>query len=246
MATTNLSPILEVCKEIMLENKMEMHVNDVARIAVETNRNLNKSEADFAAALSSSLASHVKTKNPLFSKPLNKTGGKKRGVYRLKRTAAQPKTPIQEVATPQVSTLYSGKAGEYLVASELLFHGFNVSMMAVDQGIDLVVEKNGKFHHIQVKTTVADEKALTFSFKIAEKSFKDNAHLSPVYVFVMRHGGQTTFAIFPNNYLQLLRSQGIILGKDLSITITKDPKGKVFKLNSQDVNPFINAFNQIV
>lgn len=55
---------------------------------------------------------------------------------------------------------FLAKGGEYAVASELMFREFNVSIMVVDKGVDLVVEKNNKYFNIQVKT--AEMKALIY------------------------------------------------------------------------------------
>jgi hypothetical protein len=48
------------------------------------------------------------------------------GVYRLRKTAFPPSPP----PPPATNTLFLGKAGEYSVASELLFWGFNVSVLS--------------------------------------------------------------------------------------------------------------------
>lgn len=49
MAAPQLSVILQVDKEILTDNRNKaMHVNEIARIAVQTNRNMAMSEEDFA------------------------------------------------------------------------------------------------------------------------------------------------------------------------------------------------------
>lgn len=245
MTNRTLSPILQVAKEIMQDNKSVMHVREITDIAVKTNKNLGYSAEDFMDKLSSALAGHVKTQNSIFSKPTNKNGSKRRGYYRLKRTATAPIAPIPVIKAENVSTNYSGKGGEFAVAAELLFLGYNVSMMAVDEGIDLITEKNGKFNYVQVKTTVAEEGQNSFTFKVPEKQFQANSAYSPFYVFVMREGKSLNYAVIPFSHIALLRAQQIISGKDLSIVIGCDAKHKEYKLNGQNINPFIGAFNQI-
>lgn len=246
MATTQLPTILQVAKEILTENKnREMHVNDIARVAVESNRNMTIPVEDFAVKLSSALAANVKSKNPSFIKPVNpKTKAKKKGVYKLKRTAMEPIVSIPKVKAPPVKTTFAGRAGEYAVASELLFWGYNVSTLAIDEGIDLIVEtRPNVFRFIQVKTSAAKQDGLCFDFKIDEKPFTSTSSRNPWYIFVMRENLKNTFAIIPFSHLTFLRQQGVIRGNNgLSIKITKDPTGKQYKLCGSDINLFINNF----
>ena len=75
--------------------------------------------------------------------------------------------------TPNVDTGYFGKAGEHAVSSELLFWGYNVSSMAVDQGVDLVASKNGKYFHLQVKTATPQSQpngVSKYQFSVKEKN----------------------------------------------------------------------------
>lgn len=67
------------------------------------------------------MASEVKKPSPLFSKPKNKYGGTRKGIYRLRgRHNSMPsKSKVPE--QPKVTTQFTGKAGEYAVMSELLF-----------------------------------------------------------------------------------------------------------------------------
>lgn len=245
MTPRTLPPILQVAKEIMQTNKAVMHVREITEIAVSQNKNLGLPPEEFMSKLSSALAAHLKTQNPIFSKPTNKDGSKRKGIYRLKRTASAPVVPIPKVTVENVSTNFFGKGGEFAVASELLFLGYNVSMMAVDEGVDLITEKDGKFNYVQVKTTVVEEGTHSFSFKVPEKQFTNNLPYSPYYVFVMRDGHHSSYAVLPSDHLSLLRAQQIIKGKDLSIVITRDARRREYKLNGQDINIFIGAFNKI-
>lgn len=49
--------------------------------------------------------------------------------------------------------IFYGKGGEFSVVSELLFRGYNASIMSVDEGIDITASKGDKFFFIQVKTS---------------------------------------------------------------------------------------------
>lgn len=242
---SELTPILQAAKDILAEAKKELHVNEIAEIAAGKNKTLGMDKVAFAEKLSGALAAHLKTKAQIFGKPLNKQGRPRKGVYRLRKTAITT-IPVIKAAPPAANTLYLGKAGEYAVASELLFWGFNVSMMAVDQGIDLVAEKDGKFRHLQVKTSTISADDRPFGFAIQQRAFDANQHLNPWYVFAMRQGVHTDYAVIPSTHLLHLRSTGLINGKDFSIQITRDSKGKQYKLNgSHDINMYINNFGLI-
>ncbi len=248
MATTGLSPILQIAKEIISESKTPskgMHVNDIAKIAVSKNKNLGHDEETFARKLSTALAAHLKTKKPIFTKPTNKQGGARRGIYALRRSIVTP-PPINVIPSEPINTLYAGKAGEYAVASELLFWGFNVSMMAVDQGIDLIAEKEKRFFHIQVKTCSIQPKENTFSFQLKPKAFTSTIDLEPWYIFVMREGKNIDYAIIPHTLIMHLYSSGIINTKSMSFQISRDEKRRIYKLNMHEINMYINNFGLIL
>lgn len=247
MATGDLSPILQIAKEIISESKTPskgLHVNEIAKIAISKNQNMGQDEETFARKLSTALASNLKTKKPTFTKPTSKQGRARRGVYALKRFAITP--PPAPIPTPEpVNSLYAGKAGEYAVASELLFWGFNISMMAVDQGIDLVAEKDGRFFHIQVKTCSVPPKDNLFGFQIKPRSFSSTVNLEPWYVFVMREGRNIDYAVIPYSHIYHLNSSGIINSKSMSFQISRDEKGRIYKLNGHEINMYINNFGLI-
>jgi len=243
-----MSDILKIAAEILDEIKGKSgHINAIAETAVAKNKNMGMTQEDFAKKLSSALAANVKTKNPLFARVVSKRDllgsvSYKKGVYRLKRTV---KPKINHAPTEPVDTAFLGKAGEYWVFSELLFWGFNVSMMTVDKGVDIVCEKNGKYSHIQVKTATPKIDN-TYGFSIKKHIFTANDNNTTYYVFVMRNGSKSTYAAIPSNYLSILVKQGIIKGDGtLSINITIDEKAKKYTLNHRDILPFINNFEVI-
>ena len=70
MAAPQLTPILQVAKQILTDNRNRaMHVNEIAKEAVETNRNMGMTEEEFASKVSSALSQNVKTKSPSFINP---------------------------------------------------------------------------------------------------------------------------------------------------------------------------------
>lgn len=246
MAISETAKLLEIVKAILdAAPRKEMHITEIVDKAIALNQNLGLSKEVLTKKLSSILAANAKSKtNPIVNKVKNpKTQKERRGFYKLKRTATGPTHKIT-CALPSVSSLYIGAAGEYSVTSELLFWGFNVAKPMVDTGIDLICEKGNSRHYVQVKTCLLkDANATSFSFKIEEKVFEACSNKDPWYVFVMRAGPETNYAIIPNQQLQLWRKIGKITGKDLSIIITRNEKKDQYRLgDTDDINPFINNF----
>ncbi len=252
MVMQDLTPILEVAFTILSEMKGKQgHVNDIAEQAVKRNLNLGLNQEELKNKLSSSLSSNIKRKNSIFSKVVSKKDSKgkpisyKRGVYRLKRIK-QPKAVTINIAPP-VDNAFLGKAGEMAVMSELLFWGFNASLMVVDKGIDIIASKDNKFYHLQVKTSQqkANER---FGFTISTKSFDNNHSGNTYYIFVLRKPPQTIFAVIPSSHIITLRNRNIIKGIDnLSVSISILDNGRKYLLNSKDdITTFINNFGQII
>jgi uncharacterized protein YifE (UPF0438 family) len=80
---------------------------------------------------------------------------------------------------------FFGKAGEYAVVSELLFHGYNASIMSVDIGIDITASKDDKFYFIQVKSTEFSNDS--FSVSIKPNRFINNSNSNIYYIIVFRY-----------------------------------------------------------
>lgn len=249
---SDLSPILQAVRDVLAEMpKREGHLDDIAQKALSRNLTLGLSADDFAKKAGAALAASVKRSGSPFAKVpgkkdlLGKPISHKRGMYRLKQIRTVQAGIEHE--PPPVDALYLGKAGELAVMSELLFWGFNASLMTVDQGIDIVASKNGHYFHLQVKTATprADGK---FYFSIKRSSFDANHRGSTYYVFLMRAKTGNVFAVFPSSHLDIQRKAGGIKDSDnsLSITIAPGAKGKTYTMNGKhSVDLFINNFGQI-
>ena len=85
---------------------------------------------------------------------------------------------------------YLGKAGEYLTAGKLLLNGFNIFAGAIDEGIDIVASKNGKFYKLQVKTCQDIEGYDSGKFV-----------LSINLTTLSRHDPKTTYVVLVVHYL---------------------------------------------
>jgi len=248
-----LPKILQSVKEV-LEGmpRKQAHIKDIAHAALSKNVNLNLSADEFAAKAGAALAAHVKRKTDIvFTRVPSKKDEKgkpiayKKGVYRL-RIERGAKSPLPMPVAPPADSGFVGKAGELAVMSELLFWGYNASLMTVDKGVDIITEKGGNYYHIQVKTALqrADKRYL---FTIKKSAFEANARNNTYYAFVMRAPTGNRFAIVPSVHLQTQLKLGHIKdGDTLSISISHNDKENHFSLNSRDnITPFIGNFGII-
>ncbi|MDR1601775.1 MAG: hypothetical protein LBS42_05035 [Tannerella sp.] len=177
----------------------------------------------------------VHVKNP-------KTGKPQKGVYRLKRKKNEgesikvdplepspPEPAPDKLDRPENTNLFVGKAGECAVMSELLFQGYNVNSMLVDDGVDIVASKNNMFYYLQVKTTVVDDKNRIYA-TIRQKKFNDYIGTQIRYVVVARcrvnKVDTNLYFVFDNRKIQEL-----VFGKKINsnqdriyIKIEIDPK----------------------
>jgi hypothetical protein len=146
-----------------------LHVSAIAKHIINDSTNLFTEAEDLEAVKSKVnnilLADISKKSGSEFSKVRNpKTGKSKRGFYKLASSVKEPKLPVGPVDPPkqpepeiisieEPMNLFTGKAGECAVLSELLFRGYNANLMMVDDGVDIVASKNNVYYFIQVKTS---------------------------------------------------------------------------------------------
>lgn len=215
MSTQNWIEIAQ--KAFQLSSSKLMHVEEIARKIQQ--HGLTSQAMDtlkIQNAVTSALANHVKKKGKIFSKSATK--GKVRGYYRLKNTPLKKSFSVEtEFDLP--STNYTGRAGEHSVLSELLFRGFNASLMSVDEGVDIVASRNNKYFHIQVKTANPSKNG-TYGCSIPKKSFQHGNDV--FYIFVLRRSlkvaHRTSYAndllIFASNEIRRLIDRNIVKGAD--------------------------------
>lgn len=198
----------------------------------------------------------VINKDSKFERVKNGKGGYKKGVYKLRKPKvvkpkAEPEliiTPSTELTNVDSNTLYIGSAGEMAVCSELLFRGYNVSRMSVDDGVDIVAIKSGKTYYIQVKTVLVKSK--NFGVKISEKSFERYCSNDCYYIIVARTATKTGIPI--NQYLVLtadnikhLQGSGDIkVGNGIINIGFSQESGHVF-IKDFKVDQMLNSFERI-
>lgn len=126
--------IRESIKEVLssVSATQGMHVKTIADKLVILGEMQDISPEEILSKVQYFLNKTSKTKDSLFVKVKNDKGGFKKGVYKLKPiTTKRPpiKAPVEELLLPNLQqeakkpsqNLYTGKAGECAVMSELLF-----------------------------------------------------------------------------------------------------------------------------
>lgn len=195
--TTRLIPILEIAREILKPSGLKgMHVDEIAAEAAKRNKNLSLTQEEFSKKLQGALAANLnlKTQKLSFARIEGKKKGSfKRGWHRVKQERTQP--VVAQIVAPETDKAFTGKAGEFAVMSEFLFWGYNASVMTVDNGIDVIASKGGKYFHIQAKTA-AEQDGGHFAFVIKNSSFLQHHRSSMFYVFVLRRSSQTNTSSF--------------------------------------------------
>ena len=190
----------------------------------------------------------VENKDSIFTRVKNGRGGYKKGVYALRKPkkskaekAPEPIIkPVEKVQT--VQNLYLGSAGEMAVCSELLFREYNISRMAVDDGIDIVAIKNSKTYYIQVKTCTIQQES--FTFQIGVKSFERYQSNDCYYIFVAR-ASETKFIICTADDIRRFVRNGSNKGdRSISIRFLQDC-GHLF-VGEENVEYMINSFERIM
>jgi len=99
-----------------------------------------------------------------------------------------------------ISSGHIGIAGEHAVVSELLFRGYNTSLMSVDIGIDLVAIKDSRTYYIQVKTATINDRNY-YAYDIRVVSFERHENSQTFYVFILREQ-ENKFLILPYTILK--------------------------------------------
>lgn len=183
--------------KILKEAKEPLHYEEITKRALEQNL-IETSGATPEATMNAQLSVDIKNKGKTSAFIRNKLG-----FYSLnpnfaekeeKEEEAEEKIKEEEIKET-ISTQYTGKAGEHLVVSELLFRGYNASIMSVDEGIDIVATKGNRLFNIQVKTS-NENKFNRYVFDLSISSFEKYNQNNTFYIFVLR-GEETNFLILP-------------------------------------------------
>lgn len=144
---------------------------------------------------------------------------------------------------------YIGKAGEHAVLSELLFRGYNASLMSVDVGVDIIAAKNNEIFNIQVKTRNISKKHDAYFFNLRIASFERHNAGRTFYIFILRENSKLDYLILPLHEIEKSIEEEFIhivgSGKLYRITIKKRD-GKVYLgRRENDVSYYMNRWDII-
>jgi len=196
--------------EILKKAKTPLHYDEITRRALES------------GILETEGANPERTMNAVITVDINsKSEGSDfirtdRGIFALNTNKKEIKqTPkIVEAEKEEEEKIiveggFIGKGGEHLVCSELLFRGFNASIMSVDVGVDLSAIKDNKFFGIQVKTARKNNSEI-YNFHIRRKSFERFNQGNIFYILVLRDGINNSFLILPASEVEKKIKEGAI------------------------------------
>lgn len=236
---------LDLCIEVLKAEKKKMHVNEIAgALVARYPAEFGKEDIEeLSRKIGQSISNHIRSakRNARISKVPNGKGGHLSGVYRIKQTRKKA-VPAN---LPKVTTGYTGKAGEYGLLSELLFRGYNASIMTVDDGIDVVASRDNKYFHIQVKTANSNPQG-KFQFTISAKSYKLYDASTTFYVLItrrfIRSSWRSDYIVFQSSDVAKFIATGVIKdGKQYSLVVRYEGDNCLLNRN-KDVTYHLNNF----
>ena len=183
--------------EILKKTKKPLHYTEITRLALESGL-LETEGATPEATMNAQIVVDIKTKGE--GSDFVRIAP---GTYALNPNKKEIReTPrIREVEKAEEEKIvieggFTGKGGEHLVCSELLFRGFNASIMSVDVGIDIVAVRDNQLFGIQVKTSNIN-RFNTYVFDIRKVSFERHSNGNVFYIFVLHGEKKNHFLILP-------------------------------------------------
>lgn len=179
---------------VLTEINKPLHYKEITRIALEKGI-LETEGATPDASMNAQIIMDIKSKGKLSD--FVKTAPSTYAINKEKpQMITEPEEDKEQEEKLAVDSSYIGKAGEYLVCSELLFRGFNASIMSVDTGIDIVATKENRLYGVQVKTARLN-KFNTYVFDVRKVSFERHNSGSIFYIFVLYSEKRTNYLILP-------------------------------------------------
>src|SRR3989339_856181 len=188
--------------EILKKTGTPLHYTEITRMALESGL-LETEGATPEATMNAQIVVDIKNKGAGsdFIRTAPGTFALNPNKKEIKETPKIIEAEKEEEEKIVIEGGFTGKGGEHLVCSELLFRGFNASIMSVDVGVDISAIKDNKFFGIQVKTARKNSFD-TYSFHIRKKSFDRFNQGNIFYILVLRDGLKNSFLILPANEVE--------------------------------------------
>jgi hypothetical protein len=228
-----------------------MHVDDIVAEIIRRNSVLKDPPEYIKTKVNAYLSSRAwKDGKPIAGSEIRKvmnpkTKTYKKGWYKFYKKP-EPKEPRPHIQPDTSNTTLFGTGGEYAVASEFLYKGYNVSRPAVDDGIDLIVFKNGIFSNIQVKTASSNNGK--FQFSIKTDVFSKRSDISTFYVLLCRRVMNThyrnDYIVLPSTAIELFINQGYVNkgSANISLNVTVNASDEVMLNGKYDITTYLNRF----
>jgi hypothetical protein len=235
--------------QILKKAKKPLHYTEITRLALESGI-LETEGANPEKTMAAVIYVDIKNKKEGsdFIKTAPETFALNSNKKEIRETPKIIEAEKEEEEKIVIAGGFTGKAGEHLVCSELLFRGFNASIMGVDVGVDISAIKDNKFFGIQVKTSQKNNFD-TYNFHIRKVSFERFNQGNIFYVFVLRDGKENKFLILPSSEIEKKIKEKAIFavnnktGYALSIKVRE---GKIFLGNrDHEMGYFLDNWNLI-
>lgn len=268
MATNQITKelILDILNE--KDSKEGLHVSTIANRLLLTGNTSDMDIEDVKKKVNAICLRESKKSSSPITKAINqKTKRPKLGCYRIKLSRPQRlplpvdnsfETTLAQPTIPEVDNkadnqnLFIGKAGECAVMSELLFRGYNVNSMLVDDGVDIVASRNNMFYLIQVKTShIKPNNQVVFTIK--PERFETFMGYNIRYIVVARGSINSIetniYFTFDNKDIQRYISEGLVSktssGINIKIRIDRAAGTPILyhEGKSADVKFYMNNFN---
>lgn len=150
--------------------------------------------------------------------------------------------------------VFWGRAAEMYIVAELMYRGYNSSLLPVDLGVDVIAIKDSKTFYFQVKN-ISFDKVASRTIPITTSSFSKNQSSNMFYVFVLQRGQRKNVLFLPYQKMHELINKKLILfnkeNKDFSICISLNDKvvnihSPSERTKSEDVSSYLDDWDVIV
>lgn len=229
--------------EVLKKAGKPLHYKDITRLALESGV-LETEGATPDATMNAQIVVDIRNKKD--ASDFIKVAPATYALNKDKKVKVDVKLEEKEKAEEEKIAIeggFTGKAGEHLVCSELLFRGFNASIMSVDVGLDIVATKKNKMYGVQVKTSNLN-RFNTYVFDVRKISFERHSASNVFYIFVLHGAKDDNFLILPYHEMEKKVHENAILeicqGKRYRINI-KFREGNIYLGNMEhEMNYYLN------
>jgi len=235
--------------EVLKKANTPLHYTEITRLALESGI-LETEGATPESSMNAQITVDIKNKGEGsdFIKTAPGTFSLNPNKKEIKQTPKIIEAEKEEEEKIVVEGGFTGKGGEHLVCSELLFRGFNASIMSVDVGMDIVAVKGTQLFGIQVKTSNLN-RFDTYVFDIRKVSFERHSNGNVFYIFVLHGEKQNHYLILPFLEIERKVHEKAILevghGKRYRVNI-KFRDGKIYLGNmDHEMGYFLDNWNLI-